>query len=148
MSVILCAGISVRSGTNFMGSIFSEIKSVESLPKSTSKGEFPFFPDKTISHYKEWVRNFNTTFFASPIIDAKKMAPYFAKGLQDYLRDDFELHNKSLFLKNPSLYNLEKFYDFFPEGKLIILTRSAPDLIASSLKASSLIRNSNLIFPN
>lgn len=146
MSVILCAGISVRSGTNFMGSIFSEIKSVDSLPKSTSKGEFPFFQDKTISHYKKWVRNFNSTFFASPAIDANKMAPYFAKGFLDYLRHDFELQKKALFLKNPSMYNLERFYEFFPEGKLIIITRSAPDLIASSLKASTLIRNSKSDF--
>lgn len=146
MNVILCAGISVRSGTNYVGSIFSEISAVNSLPNTTSKGEFPFFPDRTYQFYKEWVKGFQSTFFAYPNIDEAKMAPYFAKGFVDYLQNEYDLNEKSVFLKNPSLYNLERFYDFFPNGKLIILTRSAPDLIASSLKASTLIRNSKSNF--
>lgn len=141
--IILCAGISVRSGTNYMGSIFSELESVESLPTHTSKGEFPFFPDKTLSSYESWVSNFNSTFFAKPLIDKTNFAPYFSEAFIDYLNQEYEIDKrKSLFLKNPSLYNIEKFYDFFPNGKLIILTRSADDLIASSLKASLLIRKS------
>jgi hypothetical protein len=146
MNVILCAGISVRSGTNYMGSIFSELGSVDSVPNTTSKGEFPFFPDRTFKHYEAWVKGFQSTFFASPNISAEKFAPYFANGFVNYLQDEYNLKTNSVFLKNPSLYNLENFNDFFPNGKLIILTRSAPDLIASSLKASTLIRHSKSNF--
>ena len=142
MNIILCAGISVRSGTNYIGSVFSEINTVDSLPKNTSKGEFPFFPDKTYKHYKKWIENFQSTFFVKPNIDEKSFAPYFAEAFKNYLKNEYDLNQNNLFLKCPSLYNLERFYDFFPDGKLIILTRSAPDLIASSLKASLLIRKS------
>ena len=140
--VIFCAGISVRSGTNFIGSIFSEIESVDSLPKNTTKGEFPFFSNKTFNHYKSWVKGFQSTFFAIPNIDEKRLSPYFADGFLNYLTKEYDLQNEYLFFKNPSLYNVQYFYDFFPEGKLLIITRSAHDLIASSLKASSLIRKS------
>ena len=142
MNIILCAGISVRSGTNYLGSIFSEISSIDSLPKNTSKGEFPFFPDKTFLHYLKWIKAFQSSFFAKPNIDEKSFAPYFANAFKAYLKQEFDLNNNTLFLKNPSLYNLERFYDFFPDAKLIIITRSAPDLIASSLKASLLVRRS------
>lgn len=142
MKIILCAGISVRSGTNYIGSVFSEIPSVDSLPKDNSKGEFPFFMNQTINSYDDWVTNFNKTFFSEKLLSSNDFAPYFSKSFLDYLKDNFHLQNKVLFVKNPSLYNIERFYDFFPEGKLLILTRSAPDLIASSLKGSILIRKS------
>ena len=142
MNIILCAGISVRSGTNYIGSIFSEISSVDSLPKNTSKGEFPFFPDKTFHHYLRWIKGFQSSFFAKPNVNEKSFAPYFANAFKEYLIQEYNLKNDLLFVKVPSLYNLERFYDFFPDAKLIILTRSAPDLIASSLKASLLIRKS------
>lgn len=140
--VIFCAGISVRSGTNYIGSIFSEMNSVDTLPKDTSKGEFPFFSDKTLLNYDGWVNGFKSTFFAKPNINATKLAPFFSEGFLNYLQKEYDLNKESLFVKNPSLQNLEKFYDFFPDGKLIVITRSAPDIIASSLKASLLIRKS------
>lgn len=145
MKIILCAGISVRSGTNYIGSIFSEIPDVESLPVNNSKGEFPFFMNQTINSYDQWVINFNKTFFSDQLVSANEFAPYFSNAFSEYLKDNFNLKDNFLFVKNPSLYNIERFYDFFPEGKLLILTRSAPDLIASSLKGSILIRKSQSV---
>lgn len=142
MKIILCAGISVRSGTNYIGSIFSEIPGVDSLPVDNSKGEFPFFMNQTIHSYDGWIANFNKTFFSDKLVSAEDFSPYFSKAFTDYLKDNFNVKNQVLFVKNPSLYNIERFYDFFPEGKLLLLTRSAPDLIASSLKGSILIRKS------
>ena len=142
MNIILCAGISVRSGTNYIGSIFSEINSVDCLPKNTSKGEFSFFRDNTLQHYLKWIKGFQSSFFAEPNIDDKDFAPYFANAFKKYLEQEYDLKNDLLFVKDPSLYNLERFFDFFPDAKLIILTRSAPDQIASSLKASLLVRKS------
>lgn len=146
IKIILCAGISVRSGTNYIGSIFSEIPTIDSLPKDNSKGEFPFFMDKTINSYDEWIANFNKTFFSDQLVSDKDFAPCFSNAFVEYLKNNFDLNSKVLFVKNPSLYNVERFYDFFPEGKLLILTRSAPDLIASSLKGSILIRKSQSLW--
>lgn len=142
MKIILCVGISVRSGTNYMGSIFSEVPHVSSIPKEDSKGEFPFFRNEVHGKYEGWVDGFNKNMFASKGLKSKTMRPYFGASFLRYLKEDYDIQDNIIFVKDPSLYNVEHFFDFFPEGKLIVLTRCAPDLIASSLKGSLLTRNS------
>ncbi|WP_417860793.1 sulfotransferase family protein [Winogradskyella sediminis] len=142
MRIILCVGISVRSGTNYMGSIFSEVPNVSSIPKENSNGEFPFFRDKVLEHYKGWVNEFNRRMFARKTLGRNEMSSYFGACFLKYLKNEYEITDDVIFVKDPSLYNIDSFFDFFPEGKLIILTRCAPDLISSSLKGSLLTRNS------
>ncbi|TQD33826.1 sulfotransferase [Haloflavibacter putidus] len=142
MNIIFCAGISVRTGTNYMGSIFSEIPEVASVPKNYSKGEFPFFRKQVIQNYDSWIKGFNRRMFAQPPLNKKKFASFYGESFLNYLKAEYEIKEKTIFVKDPGLYNIERFYDYFPKGKLIILTRSAPDLIASSLKASLQIRKS------
>ncbi|MBU2929543.1 sulfotransferase family protein [Winogradskyella psychrotolerans] len=142
MKIILCAGISVRSGTNFMGSIFSEVPNVSSIPKDKSKGEFPFFRDEVFQKYQDWIANFNKGMFVRDTLNSDKMSPYFGELFLSYLKDEYNITTDVIFVKDPSLNNVEKFFDFFPTGKLIVLTRCAPDLLASSLKGSLLTRSS------
>ena len=142
MKIILCAGISVRSGTNYVGSIFSEMEYIDSIPPKTSVGEFPFFRQKIYINYKEWIHNFNVRMYAKHKLDQDRMAPFFGQSFLSYLKDEYNLTQETLFVKDPSQYNLEDFYKFYPEGKLILLTRSAPDVIASCLKGTLLTRNS------
>lgn len=142
MKIIFCAGISVRTGTNYMGSIFSEIPEVSSMPKNYSKGEFPFFRKPLVENYDNWVSNFNEKMFARPAVNGASLSKFVGESFLNYIGTEYSIETKNIFVKDPNLYNVERFYDFFPRGKLIILTRSAPDLIASSLKASLQIRKS------
>lgn len=142
MKIIFCAGISVRTGTNYIGSIFSEIPEIASIPKNYSKGEFPFFREKIIENYDNWIENFNKKMFAHQTLDRKKFASFYGESFLNYLKIEYEIKEQTIFVKDPGLYNVDRFYDYFPNGKLIILTRSAPDLIESSLKASLQIRKS------
>lgn len=142
MRIILCVGISVRSGTNYMGSIFSEVPNVSSIPKENSKGEFPFFRDEVYGRYKDWIDVFNKKMFAEKTLKHKEMSAYFGNYFLDYLKDEYDITDQTVFVKDPGLNNIQRFFDFFPDGKLLILTRCAPDLIASSLKGSLLTRKS------
>lgn len=47
-----------------------------------------------------------------------------------------------IFLKDPNIYNLKDFYDWFPNGKIFFLIRDGRDLVESSLKATLLVRKS------
>ncbi|WP_178984757.1 sulfotransferase [Winogradskyella helgolandensis] len=142
MRIILCVGISVRSGTNYIGSIFSEVPNVSSIPKENSKGEFPFFRDEVYGQYNAWFDEFNRNMFAGKTLRSKEMSSYFGECFLKYLKNEYKITDEIIFVKDPSLYNVDSFFDFFPKGKLIILTRCAPDLISSSLKGSLLTRNS------
>lgn len=142
MRIILCVGISVRSGTNYMGSIFSEVPNVSSIPKENSKGEFPFFRDEVYRQYNAWFDEFNRNMFAGKTLKRNEMSPYFGECFLKYIKNEYKITDDIIFVKDPGLNNVERFFDFFPDGKLLILTRCAPDLIASSLKGSLLTRNS------
>lgn len=145
MRIILCVGLTVRSGTNYLGSLFSEVSSVSSVPTVQSHSEFPFFRDQIINGYDNWVMHFNRQMFSFHPLNRDKMASFYGKMFLDYLKVEYGIEKDIVFVKDPSLYNVERFYEFFPNGKLIILTRCAPDLIASSLKASLQIRDSQSI---
>lgn len=146
MKLILCCGISVRSGTNYLGSLFSEIPNVASIPKEHSHGEFPFFREEVINKYHGWVQQFNQKMFSFHSFNEKHFSPFFGRCILEYVKEEYQIREPILFVKDPSIYQLQKFHEFFPDGKLIILTRNAADLIASSLAASIQIRKSQKKF--
>ena len=140
--MIFCAGITVRSGTNFLGSIFSKHPDISSVPKNMSKGEFPFFRSRIHDPRNQILDDFNRYFFAQPRIDEKSYFKGFGCFWKKMIIDYYKIDKPYFFVKDPNIFNIEHFYNFFPDGKLIIIVRDGRDIVHSMLKVSLLIRKS------
>ncbi len=142
MKIILCAGISVRSGTNYMASIFSDIQGIESIPPEASNGEFGFFRPKRFKALQQSFDDFNKSMCTKNNLKEGLFRETTGQSFIELLKKNYNISSDTIFVKDPKFYNIETFFDFFPEGKLILLTRDARDQLSSSFKSALLVRKS------
>lgn len=139
---IFVFGITVRSGTNYMGSLMSKVKEVTSVPKTISQGEFPLFRSKVMDHWDSWFQQLNHLSFGVDDIPAEKLEEKIGRSLLEYYVDRYAIDTPYIFLKDPNVIGIGRVWDFFPDAKVILLRRNGKDLVSSFAKGSQLMRRS------
>jgi hypothetical protein len=126
-------GLRIRSGTNYLGKVMSCNPHVQLVPPATTQ-EFPLMTDLHL-----W----DTAFAAfagryggdKTLCQIERFRPHLGSAWLTHLIDTFGLKPGHVFLKDPSVKNIDRFFDVFPDARLIILIRDGRDNVASSMKA-------------
>jgi hypothetical protein len=69
------------------------------------------------------------------VYEFRRFLPYFGTAWLEYVVDTFSLQPGHVFLKDPSVGHIDRFFDMFPDAQLIILVRDGRDNVASSMRA-------------
>jgi hypothetical protein len=132
-------GLRIRSGTNYLGKVMSCNPNVQLVPPATTQ-EFPLMADLHM-----WDRAFAA--FAGryggdkTLCQIERFRPHLGSAWLMHLIDTFGLKPGHVFLKDPSVKNIDRFFDVFPDARLIILIRDGRDNVASSMKAGLAVRD-------
>lgn len=142
MKVIILLGLRVRSGTNFVGTTLKQHPDIQTIPPTSSSGEFNLFREESIKN-KVFNSIANRSFGSG--VD-KKDFPEFMKLYGNlwikFLTNKFNLdENKTLFLKSPRVKETHLWQLAFPNAKIVLLCRDGRDNVISSIKASNDKRN-------
>jgi protein-tyrosine sulfotransferase len=132
---IFVLGITQRSGTNFLGNLLvlhpdceypSPIYEDLLLEDSQILNEYA---DKLYSRWdSKWGVNYDTK---------KRLKKAIGSGLITFLRSHLSSAEKRLVSKTPSVKNLNSFFQWFPEAKLIIIIRDGRSVVESYVKSFS-----------
>jgi Sulfotransferase family len=133
-------GARVRSGSNYLGSIMGCNPHIQLVPPGRTMYEFPLIEDLDawagafaafLDKYKGQKEQF----------EFQRFSPHLGNAWLTYLIDTFSLQPGHIFIKWSSVRNIDKFFDVFPESKLILLVRDGRDNVASSVKAALATRH-------
>jgi len=132
MKPIFIIGIAGRSGTHYLKQLLIKHNDIE---KSILKREDHFISElnyldlyvKNISYY--WKRK--DPEHEKNIINSLKIG--LGKGIIDFAKADKKA--KYFLLNTPYTHNIQLFEKFFPNNKLIIITRNAKDLVESGVRS-------------
>ena len=133
-------GARVRSGSNYLGSIMGCNPHIQLVPPGMTMFEFPLIDDMDawegafaafLNKYKGKKEGF----------DFRRFSPHLGDAWLTYLIEMFSLQPGHTFIKWSSVRNIEKFFDVFPESKLILLVRDGRENAASSVKATLATRH-------
>ena len=132
-------GVRVRSGTNYLGKLMSCNPHLQSVPPQKTTEEFPLL--RVMDGWEKVFLDFQRR-YTGPRSDYafEGFLPHFGKAWLSYLIDNFSLSPGDVFLKDPSVRHLDRFFEVFPDAKLIILVRDGRDNVASSMKAGLAMR--------
>lgn len=143
-------GISVRSGTNLSARIFLRHPDVEVVPENQTLREFPLLHElkKFQGAFEGFAKSYKKRMGKDDQYEWKKYMPYLGESFKNYLLDNLvsDREKQVLFLKVPSVINIESFFDVFPDSKLILLLRNGRDLVSSGEKGYLAQRGSQSIF--
>jgi Sulfotransferase family len=132
-------GVRIRSGTNYLGQVMSCNPHVQLVPPKKTTDEFPLLRD-----LDSWERAFSSfvSNFTGPkdVFQFRKFLPYLGSAWLNYVVDTFELQPGHVFIKDPSVKHIDRFFDLFPEAKLLLLLRDGRDNVASTVKAGLAVR--------
>jgi Sulfotransferase family len=127
-------GVRVRSGTNYVGKMMSCNAHVQLVPPGKTTDEFPFVRD--LEAWEKGFSNFVSKFKGDKnLFQFRRFLPHLGSAWLTYLIDTFSLRPGHVFLKDPSVRHIDRFFDLFPDAKLILLVRDGRDNVASSVKA-------------
>jgi hypothetical protein len=128
-------GVRIRSGTNYIAKVMSCNPHVQLVPPKKTTDEFPVMRNMEI-----WEKGFTAFLgqYKGPrgTYEFRRFLSYFGAAWLRYLVDLFSLQPGHVFLKDPSVRHLDRFFEMFPDAKLIILVRDGRDNVASSEKAA------------
>lgn len=147
--IIILLGQRVRTGTNFVGSTLSVHPDVVMLPPNASLGEFNLFSDRSIS--ETVFSKVSKKSFGLNISNNEE--PLFLKHYGDlwigFLTKRFNIpKDKTIFIKSPSIDNVDLWKAAFPDSKIAIICRDGRDNVISSVKASNDRRSWHTVFIN
>ena len=132
MTTIFILGIAGRSGTNFLRKI---LNSHPDISKVKLKGE-DYFISKL--NYLDLYLN-NVTFwwkrkkweYQQNIEDELKIS--IGQGIMNVMPKDKS--KKAFILKTPDTFNAHRYKNYFPDAKVIVMTRNAKDMVESGVKS-------------
>ncbi len=76
-----------------------------------------------------------------------RFLPHFGSAWLAYLIDTFSLQPGHVFLKDPNVNHIDRFFELFPDAKLLLLVRDGRDNVASSVRAAQAKRRSDTLSP-
>ena len=134
-------GVRIRSGTNYIGKVMSCNPHIQLVPPKKTTDEFPLMRD-----LDSWEKAFSTFVgkFTGPknFFQFSKFLPYLGSAWLNYVIDTFSLQEGPVFIKDPSVKHIDRFFELFPEAKLLLLLRDGRDNVASTVKAGLAVRAS------
>lgn len=134
-SFIFLHGLTVRTGTNFMGRFFNKHPEIQVVPFGETTQEFPL-----LKNLHEFEKAFNAVRndYHGPKEHYvwKEFMPYLGDAFMKFLMDKHKDEKNAYFVKDPNFNNIGNFFDIFPEQRLIIILRDGRDIVSSSIKAS------------
>jgi hypothetical protein len=138
-------GARVRSGSNYLGKIMGCNPNIQLVPPGKTMYEFPLIDD--LGAWKSAFAGFLNKYKGKPEdFDFRRFSPHLGNAWLRYLIETFSLQPGHIFIKWSNVRNIDKFFEVFPESKLILLVRDGRDNVASSVKATLATRHhKNLI---
>lgn len=136
MKIIILIGQRVRSGTNFLGSTLSRHPEIQTIPPSSSHGEFNLFQNRLFEESLENIteKSFGVKYSDEQVSDHYRM---YGELVYNQLQEKYNLvEDKTVFVKSPFIENYDLWLKAFPEAKFIFLCRDGRDNVISSVKAS------------
>ncbi|MCF6171938.1 MAG: sulfotransferase [Bacteroidales bacterium] len=131
MNPVFIVGISGRSGTNYLFRLL--LNHPDCAVSNLGAEDFIIYGLDKLTDYTDkislrWKKDWNYT-------PAKKsmLKKSLGDGITDFLRKD--KNNKCLISKTPSTLNIDKFFDFFTDARLIILVRDGKNVVESGVKS-------------
>ena len=128
-------GVRVRSGTNYLGKVMGCNPHVQLVPLQRTTAEFPLMRD-----FPSWERAFGDFVDKykgnKEVYQLRHFLPHLGDAWMSYLIQTFSLQPGNVFLKDPSVRHIHRFFDVFPRARLIMLVRDGRDNVASSMKAA------------
>ncbi len=133
-------GARVRSGSNYLGSIMGCNPHIQLIPPGKTMYEFPLIED--LGAWKAAFAAFVNKYKGKPEdFEFVRFSPHLGNAWLRYLIETFSLQPGHIFIKWSSVRNIDRFFDVFPEAKLILLVRDGRDNVASSVKATLATRH-------
>lgn len=137
-------GVRVRSGTNYLAKIMSCVPDIQQVPLRKTTDEFPLL--RVLGSWERAFADFCSRFNGDrAALRFPEFLPHLGAAWRRYLIDTFALQPGHVFVKDPSVQNVDRFFDIFPDAKLIFLVRDGRDSVASSMKAALAIRSSESV---
>ncbi|HBH06236.1 MAG TPA: hypothetical protein DDX92_06510 [Flavobacteriales bacterium] len=133
--------MSVRSGTNFIGKLISYHPDFETLPPGMTKAEFAFFRGKKENELISFFENFKHYSFADFKTSNEDFKKEFSKWFLDFLLSRHEVQKPYIFIKEPHI-QVEHFFEWFPDKKVIMIIRDGRDQVSSFARASNFHKKS------
>jgi hypothetical protein len=130
-------GVRVRSGTNYLAKVISYNPHVQSVPPTKTTDELPLLQDldNWESAFEAFVSKYNGKKRHRREFRFDQFLPHLGRSWLTFLVESFALRPGHVFLKDPSVRHIDKFFTIFPDAKLILLVRDGRDNVASSVKA-------------
>ena len=127
-------GSRVRSGSNYIGEIMGRNPNVQLVPPGKTTDELPLL--NNIEAWEKAFTDFQHKFKGNrSLYEFRGFLRYLGAAWRRYLIDRFELKPGPVFLKYSNVKHIDRFFDMFPDAKLILLYRDGRDNVASTVKA-------------
>jgi len=132
MSLIFILGITGRSGTNYLYNLLLTHPDCEG--SSLMAEDFIIYGLDQLDKYtnkvaSKWKKEWNY----NPKMQSK-LKKSLGKGIEGFLKNTST--SKCIVSKTPSTLNIDRFFDFFQEAKLIIIIRDGKNVVESGVKSN------------
>lgn len=131
---ILIAGITPRSGTNYLHRLLSLHPDCAPLQHDPVKEDFLLHHADALLDYADRLSwQWGHWGDADPV--REKLLEYIGRGLTDFLEPEYDA--AAVLTKTPSARNIDRFFDLFPHGRLLVLVRDGRSVVESAMEGFS-----------
>ena len=134
---VFLIGIVMRSGTNFLADVLQIMDPDLRMPRVLDEDfllvHSDLLVDYTCRMHQRWAK---LPWVSNAAALQGTLLRELGDGLIRVLREDIE-PEKRLLAKTPSAINVDKFFDLFPDARLLILIRDGRDAVASAVATFS-----------
>lgn len=128
---VLITGITPRSGTNYLHRLLLLHPDCAPLKHDPVQEDFLLHHADALVNYADrlswqWGHWGN----ADPV--REKLIEHLGRGLSGFLEPKYEA--AAVLTKTPSVRNIDRFFDLFPQGRLLVIVRDGRSVVASAIK--------------
>lgn len=128
---VLIAGITPRSGTNYLHRLLSLHPACERPPHDPVREDFLLHHADALDEYADRLSwQWGHWGDAEPV--CRKLLAHLGWGLTSFLSPDPDA--PVVITKTPSVRNVQRFFDLFPHGHLLVLVRDGRSVVTSAMK--------------
>lgn len=128
---VLITGITPRSGTNYLHRLLSLHPDCASLEYDPVQEDFLLHHSDALADYADRL-SWQWGHWGDPEPARENLFHHLGQGLTNFLEPE---HEASLVLsKTPSVRNVHRFFDLFPQGYLLVLVRDGRSVVASAME--------------
>ncbi len=131
MNPIFIVGITGRSGTNYLSRLLQTHPDCN--VSSLNAEDFIIYGLDDLVKFSDKISNKWKKEWKYPKDTQDRLNKSLGDGMSMFLENN--THSKCIVSKTPSTLNIDKFFDFFSEAKLIIIIRDAKSVVESGVKS-------------